>query len=231
MSEIDRLKRVYQNYRESPTAQLKWDESNLGNRAILRKWHRKTHFLLEDHGFWPLTGKRILEIGCGTGNVLASLLEFGANAEDLLGVDLLPDRIAEAQKRYPHIGFECANAEQLDFTDASFDLILVSTVFSSILDSGMAKNVAAEVCRLLKPGGAVLWYDFRYNNPRNPHVKGMTKHHIRALFPGLIIHLHTITLLPPLARRLGLLTTAIYPLLSAIPVLRTHYLGLLIKAI
>jgi ubiquinone/menaquinone biosynthesis C-methylase UbiE len=230
MTEVDRLTNVYQNYRESQAIQAQWDERNSGNQAILRERKRSIQLLLRAHDFWPLTGKHILEVGCGSGKELGSLLEFGARAEDLCGIDLLPERVAEAQDRYPEIYFECANAEQLDFPDASFELILLFTVFSSILDGGMAKNVAAEVCRLLKPGGAVLWYDFHFNNPRNPNVKGMTKNRIKTFFPDLALYLHSITLLPPLARRLGRLTPMMYPVLSAIPILRTHYLGLLIKA-
>jgi ubiquinone/menaquinone biosynthesis C-methylase UbiE len=138
--------------------------------------------------------------------------------------------VAEAKSRYSNLHFECGNAEKLNFPDASFDLILFFTVFSSILDGDMAKNVASEAQRVLKPGGAVLWYDFRFNNPRNPNVRGIRKKDIKILFPKLRMHLSTITLLPPLARRLGRLVTIAYPILSAIPFLRTHYLGLLIKA-
>ena len=126
---------------------------------------------------------------------------------------------------------QCANAEQLGFPDTSFDLVLLFTVFSSILNEQMSCNVAYEVSRVLRPGGAVLWYDFRYNNPRNPNVRGMTKRYIETLFPGLHMRLHTITLLPPLARRLGRLTPVLYPVLAAIPPLRTHYLGVLVKLV
>ena len=94
----------------------------------------------------------------------------------------------------------------------------------------MAYNVAGEVHRVLKSGGAVVWYDFRYKNPWNPHTRPMPKQRIRQFFPDFEIHLHTVTLLPPLARRLGRLTPVLYPQLSAIPPLRTHHLGLLVKS-
>jgi hypothetical protein len=93
----------------------------------------------------------------------------------------------------------------------------------------MASNVAREIDRVLAHGGAIVWYDFRYNNPWNPHVRGMRRQNIQSLFPGYTLHLKTLTLLPPLARRLGHLTSSLYPLLSSLPFLRTHYLGLLIK--
>ena len=227
--EVRRIKQVYRIYRESHTIQAQWDESNPGNRAILRERQRTIRSLLSAHGFFPLADRRVLDVGCGSGKVLASLLELGARPDNLYGVDLLPERIAEAQQHYPDLHFQCANAEQLEFPDTSFDLVLLFTVFSSILDGQMACNVAHEVFRVLRPGGAVLWYDFRYDNPRNPNVRGMTKRHIETLFPGLHMRLHTITLFPPLARRLGRLTPVLYPVLAAIPPLRTHYLGLLVK--
>jgi hypothetical protein len=103
------------------------------------------------------------------------------------------------------------------------------TVFSSILDPSMAGNVASEIARVLRPGGGLLWYDFRYNSPANRHVRGVSAHRVRELFPGLAGELHRVTVLPPLVRRLGPLTAAAYPALGAIPPLRSHLMGLLRK--
>ena len=50
-----------------------------------------------------------------------------------------------------------------------------STCFTSILDQEMKKSIAREVLRVLKDEGIILWYDFRYNNPKNPDVKGIEK--------------------------------------------------------
>jgi ubiquinone/menaquinone biosynthesis C-methylase UbiE len=158
-----------------------------------------------------------------------SLSKLGARLQDLHGVDLIAQRIRIAQKRYPEVDFHVANAEALSFLDAQFDIVVLFTVFSSILDSAMAAHVANEVSRVLKPGGAILWYDFRYSNPRNPNVRGMTLSAIRALFPYFELKLRSTTLLPPLARRLGRTTPVLYPLLVGVPLLRTHYQGVLIK--
>lgn len=224
--EVQRLKQVYRSYRESQIIQAQWDETNPGNRAIMHERQQAFKALLSQHGLLPLTERKILDVGCGTGKVLASLLELGAQPENLYGVDLLPDRIAEAKRRYPDFHFLCANAERLDFPDAHFDLVLLFTVFSSILDSNMAKDVTKEIRRVIRTNGAILWYDFRYNNPYNPHVRGMTRKKIRNLFPDMEIDLFSITLLPLLSRRLGRLTPVFYPTLVAVPILRTHYIGL-----
>jgi hypothetical protein len=58
-------------------------------------------------------------------------------------------------------------------------------------------------------------------------VRGLKRQHINQLFPGYSGHWQTITLLPPLARRLSLLTPWLYPILATLPPLRTHYLALL----
>lgn len=225
---IKRLVEVYHAY-ESNNARSKWDERNPGNRAIFEERQRAIGELLGGHGFLPLSGRRVLEIGCGSGKVLASLLDFGAKPENLYGVDLLPSRIAEAKRRYPGFHYECANAEQLGFPSSYFGLVLLFTVFSSILDKQMAQNVADEVSRVLESGGAVLWYDFRYNNPRNHNVRGMKLSEVSQIFPNWRAYVRSITLLPPLARRMRGFTLALYPLLAGFPPLRTHYLGLFVK--
>jgi hypothetical protein len=103
------------------------------------------------------------------------------------------------------------------------------TIFSSILDDGMAANMATEINRVMKPNGAVIWYDIIYNNPYNSNVRGITYQKITALFPGYQIYLKKLTLLPIIARRLKGLTNLLYPILTAIPWLRTHYLGIMRK--
>ena len=227
--EVERLKKVYQSYRASGIAQTLWSETNPGNRAILQERTRVLQQTLKAAGFFPLTNHRILDIGCGCGRVLADFVQWGASPQNLYGIDLLAERIKVAQQGFPELHFQQGNAERIDYQDASFDLVILFTVLSSILDDRMAYNVAGETQRVLKPGGFVLWYDFRYNNPQNPHTRGMTRQRIRQFFPDFELRLGMITLLPPLARRLGSLTSVLYPLLALVPLLRTHYLGLLVK--
>lgn len=227
--EVDRLAQVYREYREGNGFQAKWSSTNPGNRAMARERRGLLTRLLQAHDFFPLARRRILDVGCGGGSILESFKDLGASSANLYGVDLMPERIALAKESFPDIQFQVGNAENLVFQSAYFDLVLLYTVFSSILDIKMARNVAQEVSRVLKPGGAIVWYDFIYNNPRNPHVRGLKRPAICDLFQEFQIELHKITLFPPLARRLGPLTSVLYPALAAIPQLRTHYLGLLHK--
>jgi ubiquinone/menaquinone biosynthesis C-methylase UbiE len=184
--------------------------------------------MLSEHGFDSLKGKKILEIGCGSGHWLRAFLQWGAVPENLFGIDLLPGRIEEARRTCPPgVHLECGNAASLGFADGSFDLVLQSTVFTSILDSGMKQRIAAEMLRLLKAKGFVLWYDFHVNNPRNPEVRGIRKSEIKELFPRCRIHLRRTTLAPPIARLVGPSSALLYIMLSRTKILCTHYLGLI----
>jgi len=228
-TEVERLTEVYREYRDRGWGETKWAITNTGNQAIQRERQHKLKQLLQHSDFLPLDQRRILDVGCGTGEMLASLQTWGAKPENLFGVDLLSDRIQRAKEKFPQISFQQVNAEALPFADGFFDLVSMCTVFSSILDHQMLRNVSREINRILHGGGAVIWYDFRINNPFNRHVRAMSRKAVRNLFPGFDLRLVSITLLPPLARRLGLLTDRLYTNLAAVALLRSHYLGILVK--
>lgn len=226
-NEVERIKRTYHGYAESGKANM-WSATNAGNTYAYQERLSTLLALLSAYGFMPLAERHILDVGCGTGGVLANFIQWGANPDHLVGIDLLEERIALAKKRHPNLRFELTNAERLQFEDQSFDLVLYFTVFSSILDDAMAHNVAAEGARVLKSGGAIVWYDFRYPS-YNRNTRPLRRQDIQRLFPGFALQLQSITLAPPISRRLGKLTNLLYTILSVIPLLRTHYLGLIIK--
>jgi ubiquinone/menaquinone biosynthesis C-methylase UbiE len=227
--ELDRIAQTYRGYEDSQAAD-RWSLANPGNRAALHERQKTVQELLAEHGWLPLGSRRVLEVGCGTGAELARLMDYGATPENLVGVDLLADRVATAKHSFPDLDLRIANAERLDFDDAAFDLVLAITLFSSIMSKAMSRNVATEIDRVMKPGGALLWYDFRCDNPRNRNVRGISEAEVHELFPRLNGTLRRITLLPPLSRRLGPLTPILYRAFSAVPGLRTHLVGLLDKA-
>jgi len=228
-SEVDRLKEVYREYGERGWRKTKWALTNKGNQAIRQERERKLEELLRRAGFLPLSNRRILDVGCGTGEILDGFEAWGAQPENLFGVDLMTDRIRRAKENFPAMNFQQANAEVLSFANGFFDLVAVFTVFTSILDSQMTLNLSREINRVLRSRGAVVWYDFRMNNPFNPHVRGISRKGIRDLFPEFRSRLVSITLMPPLARRWGSLTGTLYPCFASLPFLRSHYLGLLVK--
>ena len=227
--EVDRLRKVYREYSVRGFGRSKWSQANKGNHAVLDECQGKIREALEKSGFFPLENRRILDVGCGSGERLAAFADWGARLDNLFGVDLIPDRIQAGRQNHPHITFQLANAEALPFANGTFDLVTVFTVFTSILDRQMAANVCREISRVLLCGGAVIWYDFRMRSPLNRHVRGISRGQIQNMFPGFKINLASISLLPPLARRLGRLTRLLYAPLSSLPFLRSHYLGVLTK--
>src|SRR5256886_17313231 len=99
--------------------------------------------------------------------------------------------------------------------------------FSSVLDAGVKGRIATEMLRVLRPNGAILWYDLRIDNPRNLDVRGITRREIAALFPSCRIELRRVTLAPPVPRWVAARSRTAAFLLAGIPLLRTHYLGAL----
>jgi len=204
------------------------------NRACLFMVEERERCFLEALSRYrcvPLATKKILEIGCGTGDLLRDFVQWGANPENVTGVDVLPDRVSEATRLCPPgMRIQQANAANLDLPNDCFDVVVQSTVFTSVLDLRIKKEIASEMCRVLKPDGLILWYDFHVSNPSNPDVKGVKPQEIRTLFPECDIRLQRITLAPPLTRLLAPYSWLTCYILSRIPWLCTHYIGVIRKS-
>jgi SAM-dependent methyltransferase len=194
-----------------------WQTVQERQRAMLQGLARR--------GWHPLAERTVLEVGCGAGGNLLEFLRMGFRPEHVAGVELLPTRHAEARALLPervalHLGDACA----APIAEASCDLVFQGTVFSSLLDDDFQQRLAAAMWRWVKPGGAVLWYDFTVNNPRNRDVRGVPLRRVRALFPEGQIEARRVTLAPPLARAACRVSPGLYPVLNALPLLRTHAL-------
>jgi ubiquinone/menaquinone biosynthesis C-methylase UbiE len=186
---------------------------------------------LARHGCLPLENARILEIGCGAGYWLREFVRWGARPENIIGIDLLPERIAEATTSCPsRITLRCQSAAKLDYSSGTFDLVFQSTVFTSILSKHLKTQIAREMLRVLRPGGTILWYDFTVNNPWNPDVRGISRREINQLFPGCRFEFQRLTLAPPIGRPLARASTLLYQALSALKIFDTHCLATIHKA-
>ena len=181
--------------------------------------------LFRQHGVTDLANLQVLEVGCGTGGNLLELLRMGCAPQHLAGIELLPERYAQARQVLPlAVRLHEGDALLADVPHASQEVVLVSTVFSSLLDPDFQQRLAAALWQWLRPGGAVLWYDFTYNNPRNPDVRGVPLRRVRELFPQGRITARRVTLAPPLARALVRVHPGLYGLFNSVPWLRTHIL-------
>jgi SAM-dependent methyltransferase/GT2 family glycosyltransferase len=220
-----RVEVSYQRHDEGPRAAGRWDPHQPGNRAMLAERDAVLARGVAEH---PVArgDLHVLDVGCGRGDVLASLVDLGLGPEHLVGVDVREEAVAAAGARWPELSFRLAAPGGLPVEDCSADLVLAFTVFSSVHDGRIARELAAEVERVLAPGGALVWYDLRVPSPGNPEVRPWRAAEVAQLFPGLCGELQPVTLLPPLARRLGPLTGPLYPRLAVGP-LRTHLVGVL----
>jgi ubiquinone/menaquinone biosynthesis C-methylase UbiE len=198
-----------------------WEPSYL---YIQQERERAILGLLDRQGFRPLDDARVLEIGCGSGWVLGEFIRFGVRPPNAVGVDINEERIAEARRRLPQVDFHVANAATMPFPDRTFDLVLAFTLFTSIPDPAVRTAVAHEVQRVLRPGGALLWYDF-WINPLNPKARALGLAEIRRLFGREPIEARRVTLAPPLARMFASRSWLACEILSKIPFLRTHWLA------
>lgn len=94
----------------------------------------------------PKAGERILDVGCGTGQLAAEIGQAGA---EVVGVDRSPEMIAAAGSNFPGIAFLVADATKLPF-EAEFDAVFSNAAMHWVRDQRAA---IAGIARALKSGG------------------------------------------------------------------------------
>ena len=107
-------------------------------------------------------GQRVLEIGCGTGNLAILLKRLHPGAE-VVGLDPDPKALARASRKAGRealpIQLDRGFAEELPYPDASFDRVLSAFMFHH-LGPDEKENALREVRRVLRPGGSLHLLDF-----------------------------------------------------------------------
>lgn len=222
------LSRVRAAYQRRAGADHRYAWSNPAYQYTLLQLERAVLRALGPEELNALPERRILEVGCGTGFWLRQLVQWGARPGRVVGIDLLPERVAQARRSTAAgTGLLLGSATDLPFRDGGFDLVLQATVFTSMLDDRVRRAAAAEMRRVLAPGGAILWYDYFRNNPRNPDVRAVTAAELAALFPEMAVERTRVTLAPPITRLVAPRSWLACRLLEQLPWLRTHYLAVL----
>ena len=179
--------------------------------------------IINKSGLAPVEDTRLLEIGCGEGANLLQFIQLGFQPQNLVGNELLEERASKARLLLPAATqILVGDASTLDLEENSFDIVLQATVFTSILDASFQEKLADRMWSLVKPGGGVLWFDFVFDNPNNPDVKGVPVRRIRELFPHGEIKMRRIILAPPISRTVTKLHPYCYTLFNIVPWFRTH---------
>ena len=115
--------------------------------AIARKmdswtgWSAAYHErLAEVYRFWVAPSQRVLELGCGYGDLLAAL-----DPSKGVGVDFSPEMIQRARMLHPDITFVEADCHNLQILEGPFDAIILSDLVDDIWD---VQEVFAQLLRL-----------------------------------------------------------------------------------
>ena len=230
MTPLDELDAVRARYARRTPEDPRYSLLNPAALAAWQERQRAIAALFRRLGWHDLSQRRLVEVGCGTGGLLLDALQLGFDPAHLTGLELLVERAARARERLPAaLRVLEGDAGAAPIAPASQDVVLQSTVFSSLLDDTAQQTLADAMWRWVRPGGGVLWYDFTVNNPRNPDVRGVPLTRVRALFPQGRIEARRLTLAPPLARALVRLHPSAYTVANALPLLRTHVLAWIAK--
>lgn len=160
-----------------------------------------------------LDGASILDVGCGIGTYVRRFRRF---SDDVHGVEVEPERVAEASAELPDITE--GRGEALPYPDARFDLVFSNEVIEHVEDD---RRTAAEMARVTRPGGHIVifapnrlypfethgaylrgryvfgniplvnWLPDRLRDRLAPHVRAYTGGGLRALFrdqPVAVVH-------------------------------------------
>ncbi|MEU2788979.1 class I SAM-dependent methyltransferase [Streptomyces sp. NPDC007100] len=126
------------------------------------------------HGFWETTGAAktfthpldhglldaylprdapVLDYGCGYGRLTAELVAAGY--ADVRGVDVSKALVERAEREHPGLRITRCPGLPLPFEDGSFGAALLFAVLTCVPGDGAQRDIAAELGRLVRPGGVL----------------------------------------------------------------------------
>jgi len=139
--------------------------------AINRAYLSQNPFLADYFPGLNLSGKRVLEIGCGMGSAIINLK--GRGAATVTAIDLTEKAAAFSKANLAHFGIEAEirqmDAEQITFADASFDFLYSWGV---IHHSENTDRILDHIARVLAPGGRGMIMVYNRNSLRY-YLKGL----------------------------------------------------------
>ena len=219
LEQPDEMAEIYRSYEGDYSK--RWSMANPGNRAIVAERESTLRSLLSSLGIETHSLSPALDLGSGTGE---SFPGYFQPPTQLIRLDLLFERLLIGRRADDHAALVCADGVRLPFADDTFDLVIMATVLSSIVDPSIRSAVVSEARRVTRTGGAIVCYDFRVRNPRNTHTVPIKRSELMGFLPGCVSVSRSLTVVPGLARRLGRLTDKAYRMLGTIPFVRTHRL-------
>jgi len=227
-AEQDRIREVYRRWHGGAALErYAWHRPEILQQVAARA--RIFAALLSETVGGDLSSLRVIDVGCGTGGFLRQLIDWGADPTRLTGTELQQDRLDHAQRcTAPGVAWRLGTLDTMGLRGV--DLVTAQTVFSSVLDPAMRRELAGQMWRALRPGGWVLVFDFRYDNPRNRNVRKVTRAELASWWPGERSRYRTLLLAPPIHRLLARAPWMASDLLAALaPPLRSHFVYMVQK--
>lgn len=128
-------------------------------------------------------GDRLLDVGCGTGDVAIAAKAVAGPSGEVVGTDASPQMIDVAGRKAARAGvevtFQVDLIEAISFPDDSFDAVL-SSLMMHHLPGDLKRAGLAEIYRVLKPGGRVLIVDMQSTSGGS----------LRQRLSDVLIHVH-----------------------------------------
>lgn len=141
-SRIEAEAEIYSNARR-----LHWNGLANQKNNIWRKYYH--HSVSKTYQWLIPSQSRVLEVGCGKGDLLHCLQpSFG------IGIDFSEVMIQEARAKYPELRFEIADAHQIEIIEGSFDFIIFSDLINDLWD---IEQVLHQVWKLCKPQTRIIF--------------------------------------------------------------------------
>lgn len=111
--------------------------------------------MIEAAGVWQ--SRRVLELGPGTGAFTAAIADVMPHGSEYLGIELNDSFVKQLRPRFPQMRFECAGAQEFDFTCAlpegtKFDTIISGLPWTAF-PRGLQESILSNVLPHLAPGG------------------------------------------------------------------------------
>lgn len=131
-----------------------------------------------------MAGDRVLDLGCGTGDLAIAAARRAGPGGTVAGVDFAEPMLARARVKaaaagFPDLSFVPASADALPFPDASFDVVVSAFVLRSL--AAIRTGAARELARVLRPGGTACLLEL--TRPRFPALRQLHRLYVRAVVP------------------------------------------------
>ncbi len=216
--------------RDDPARRRLYERTNRAQQFMTHTFERVLLRVLVDQDRQRLSDDKVLDVGCGTGGLLATLESWGAAPTSLFGVELEPLRAQQAAGEVPAANIATGNATDLPFDDGAFDLVLQSMMLTELRDDGQREKAAKEMARVLAPSGLIISYDMCVPSPQNSGVWPLYRAGLTRLFPKMdLLEFHRVALAPPITRRLVPLSHTLTTVAQALRVANTHALAVMAR--